>query len=180
MRVYRVFPRLPNAAPSDPGGALFRASGGSSRIDNPHLYRVLYVSREPECAISEIFGAVALWREEMLVHRDGSRYALAAIELPDDRPIWNMDDVKHLALLRLKPTDVIRRNLSKTQSWAASVWQLNKYRGISWWSYYNSDWTAYGLWDVDDAAVTEVLPLKLTMPAVRTAAAAIVRPVSAK
>jgi hypothetical protein len=180
VKVYRAFPHDPNAAPIDPGGALFRATGGASRIDNPDLYRVLYVSREPECAIAEIFGAIAVWREEMLFHRDGNRYALAEIELPESPPIWDMNDARHLALLRLRPTDVIRRNVMKTQTWAARVWEFKKYRGISWWSYYNPDWTAYGLWDIEDAIVGEVLPLKLETPALRVAAAAIVRPISTR
>jgi len=180
LTLYRVFPWDPSAGATEPGGALFRAFGGSGRIDNPALYRVLYAAREPECAVAEIFGAFAPWRNEMLVHRDGRPYALAEIELRTRTPIWDMNDARHLSILRLKPTDVIRRNLEKTQAWAARVWELGKYRGISWWSYYNPDWTAFGLWDVRGAAVTEVLPLTLATPALQAAAAAIVRPISAR
>jgi hypothetical protein len=178
VRLYRVFPHDPSAAPNDPGGAFFRAAGGPGRIDNPDLYRVLYAACEAECAIAEVFGDFAPWRDEMLAHHRGVRYALATIDLPDTPPIWDMNNAKHLALLRLKPTDVIRRNLVKTQVWAARVWTTKQYRGISWWSYYNPDWTSYGLWDIKGAVITDVLPLTLETPALRAAAAAIIRPIS--
>jgi hypothetical protein len=174
VRFFRVFPFAPDAAPKFPGGALFRPRGGSGRIDNPSLYSVLYAASEPECAIAEAFGDLAIWREEMLM-RNEFRYALATLAVSGRLPLWEMDDTQHLEMLGLKPSDVVRRERTKTQAWAARVFAMKRYRGISWWSYYNPDWKVCGLWTIANVRIEAVEPLSIDSRVLRASAASIVR-----
>ncbi len=178
MRLYRAFPYNSRAATEDPGGALLLSGGGTSRIDNPQLYHTLYAAFQPECAIAELFGAVAVWNAEMLVHANGDPYVVATIQIPDDPALWNMDDAKHLAMLRLKPSDVISRDREKTQAWAARVFAMRAYRGIRWWSYYTPLWTSSGLWDLSGAEVQGIERLSIDSPVLLLAAETIVRVIS--
>lgn len=96
MTVYRLFPYDESAAPNERGGALFVPPGGRNRIDNPRSYSVLYVAANPEAAIAETFGRLAVWTPETFLHGSGRSYALAAYEIPDDLAIFNLDDVDAL------------------------------------------------------------------------------------
>ncbi len=180
MNLFRVFPYDSSAAEDQPGGALFRPIGGLGRIDNPALYRTLYVSDAEECAVAEQFGTIPVWHPEMLVHASGSRYALATLEAPDSLAIWDLNDTTNLRELDLTPRDVATRNRKKTQAWAARVFELHKYVGISWWSYYNPDWTAFGLWSSRRIKIVSVRSLELRDIAIIDASKAIVRSLSLK
>ena len=81
----------------------------------------------------------------------------------------------------LRPTQVIERNRSVTQSWALKIFQERttagdrKWYGVRWWSFQRPQWRVYGLWEVTPDCV-EVQPLTLTHPAVADSAAALARP----
>jgi hypothetical protein len=179
--VYRVFPYDEGAAPTDRGGALFvPPSSGLGRIDNPDLYDVLYVARTADAAVAEVFGRLALWRPQTFVHGSGWPYALAAYNLPDDRRTFNLNDVDALRSIGVtRPSDVVTRDRTKTQSWAATVFAMKRYVGAEWWSYYNPDWPVLGLWDRSDlAAIGPPEIISATSPTVQRAAESIVRQIT--
>jgi len=178
VTLYRVFPYDPSAAPTEPGGALFRPSGGRGRIDNPTLYRTLYAGNEPECAIAELFGAYAVWDAAMFVHSSGLHYSLATLKSSGALSVWNMNDTEHLAQLELHPTDVIVRDRDRTQQWAARIFEMHRYSGISWWSYYGPQWQSCGLWDLSGIQEVVVTALSIDDSIVRNAANTIVRTIS--
>lgn len=149
MRLYRVFPFDAGAAPTDRGGALFvPPPSGFARIDNPGLYDVLYTSANATAAVAESFGRLAVWRAETFMHGSGLPYALATYEVPDDLPVFDVNDVDALKSIGVtRPTDVITRDRALTQAWARTIYGLGRYAGIVWWSYYKPEWPVFGLWD---------------------------------
>jgi hypothetical protein len=147
MRLYRAFPFDAEAKPSEPGGALFAPRGPAGRIANPKLYTELYVSSSAAGALSEAFGRLDTWTEEMLALRDRP-YALATYELRDDRAaVCDLDKAARLLAYDLHPSEVVAGDRSVTQAWAARVYSSGKWAGISWWSRYNSRWRSLGLWN---------------------------------
>jgi hypothetical protein len=149
VRLYRVFPFDSGAAPNSRGGALFvPASSGFARIDNPDLYDVLYLSANPQAAIAESFGRLAVWRPETFVHGSGLPSAIASYDAPDDLPVFDLNDIDALKFIGVtRPTDVVTRDRAKTQAWARTIFVGGAHAGASWWSYYQPDWPILGLWD---------------------------------
>ncbi len=181
MKLYRVFPYDTGASPNDGGGALFvPAPSGSSRIDNPDLYRVLYAATEPQGAIAETFGRLAVWRRATFVHSSGRPYALATLEAPDELQLFDLNDVETLQRIGIaRPTDVVTRDRTITQAWARNIFELGGFSGARWWSFYNPDWSIAGLWTHDRVTLVRS-PQILTAegPIIREAAATIVRQVT--
>jgi hypothetical protein len=148
VKLYRVFPYDKSVAPSERGGALFVPPGGHNRIDNPDLYRVLYAAANPEAAVAESFGRLPIWTPETFVTASGHPYALATFEVANDIAILSLDDIDALRELGItRPSNVVTRDRTKTQSWARAIYESGRYAGVSWWSYYGPDWTVLGLWD---------------------------------
>ncbi len=151
MKLFRVFPYEPNAAPNEKGGALFVPGSTAGRIANPDLYRELYLSLQPEAGIAEAFGRLSIWHPADFVRAGGSPLALAAYELPDDAPIFDLDSVKALASLGIeRPSEVVIRNRKITQRWARRIFERGIHIGVRWWSYYDPAWTSVGLWNIAD------------------------------
>jgi hypothetical protein len=180
VTLQRVFPYDHRAAPIDPGGALYVPSAsGLSRIDNPDLYDVLYVTRDPAAAVAEAFGRYDLWQAATFVHSAGLPFALATYDLADDVRILDLNDVDALKSIGVtRPTDVVTQDRSKTQAWARAIFVAGGYAGVQWWSFYNPDWPIIGLWDRTRLDI-RAMPVILTPAsvAVLDAAAAIVRQV---
>lgn len=181
MRLYRVFPYDAGAASNDRGGALFvPPASGRSRIDNPDLYDVLYAACDQHAAIAETFGQLAVWRRETFVHAGGRPYALATIDAPDDRALFELNDVDALRSIGIaRPTDVVTRDREITQAWARTIFERGGFAGARWWSFYNPDWPIVGLWD--HSRLTLAHPpeiLAVGGPLVLEAAAAIVRQIA--
>lgn len=178
--LFRVIPYDESAAPNDRGGALFVPAGGANRIDNPNLYDVLYVATSPEAAVAESFGRIPLWTPETFVHGSGRPYRLAAYAVSDDLELFNLDDVDALKTIGVThPSSVVTRDRAKTQAWAKTIFELGRYAGASWWSYYSPDWTVLGLWDrsaVNVIGTPEILTA--TRRLVKDTAAAIVRQIA--
>ena len=146
--LYRIIPYDQNAAPNDRGGALFVPAGGANRIDNADLYDVLYVATTPVAAVAEAFGRIPLWTPGTFVHGSGRPYRLVKYEVPAGLALFNLDDVDALKTIGVThPSSVVTRDRAKTQAWARTIFELGRYAGASWWSYYSPDWTILGLWD---------------------------------
>jgi hypothetical protein len=170
VKLFRVFPQIPGAVPTDRGGALYvPPSSGFARIDNPALYDVLYVAHDPAAAIAEAFGGRDIWRPATFIHTIGGHanpYALATYELPDGTPIFNVNDIEALRSLGVtRPTDIVTRDRATTQAWAQTIFNAGGYVGVQWWSFYNPEWPVVGLWDragLALAATPEILTTSST------------------
>ena len=176
MRLFRVFPWDPHAVPTEPGGALYVPPGGSGRVDNAALYRVRYASSDPAGAVAEGFGRFPMWDASMLVHANGNRYAIAVYELASHARLFTLDDPAHLALLNLKPSDVVRRDVKRSQSWARTIYDMGNWDGISWWSYYGPQWQSVAIWNIELMTLASAPePLTIASAPVHEAATSIVR-----
>lgn len=183
MLVYRVFPYLPAARPGEPGHPLYQhrpQRGG--RIDHPD-YHVWYLSRQPEAAVGETFGNLAVWDRSMFSFPllPGSQRALGVFRLPDDLRLLDLDDPRVLVELGLRPTQIVTRNLAVTQQWGHRIWSqrdphdpsLRRWQAITWWSYHRPTWEVLGCWLTPE--FDHVEEIDLGHVAVREAAAALHR-----
>jgi hypothetical protein len=175
---YRCFPFDAGTAAHEAGGALFvPPSQGLWRIDNADLYDVLYLSERPEGAIAETFGRYSIWRAATFTNAAGQAYALARYALRGDASVVDLDDAGELVRLRLKPSDVVSRDRTKTQLWAREIYLENRGIGVGWWSYYEPDIHTFGLWDVSAIALDgKPVVLGIDHPDVRATAERISRP----
>lgn len=179
MQLFRVFPWLTSARAGEPGHPLYappHQRGG--RADNPDHYRTLYLSSAAAGAVAEAFGTYRWWTEEMFLRPDlpGSAYAVATYGIPDAAPICDLDDASALARLGLRPSEVVTRDIGKTQRWALRVHQERRWIGVRWWSYYDARWHSYALWDRSALSLAEVERLHLDHPAVVEASDVLRRP----
>lgn len=176
--LYRVLPFHAKAAPDEPGGALYVPSQGGGRLDNPELYAVLYLSDAAPGAIAEAFGRFPEWSPAIVAGSPGlpgSVRAIASYRLPDDAPLCDLDDPDVLRDLRLRPSDVVSRDYSRTRSWARRIYEQRLWVGVRWWSYYDPRWASVGLWELKELTLQEVRPLRLNDPALIEASRTIVR-----
>jgi len=146
---------------------------GTGRIANPTLYDELYLAATPTCAIAETFGRRDMWSDTMLDHRHG-RYAIATHEL-DSAKICELDDAQMLLGLGLRPSRVVTPQRDATQEWSARIYRIGGLDGISWWSFYNSDWTSYGIWNTANLRHMSTRALTVSDPDFVEAADAITR-----
>lgn len=181
---YRVFPQLPRARLEEPGGALFIPPQGGGRLDNPDLFRVLYLSDSAAGAIAEAFGRFPEWTASMLAGSPslpGSHHALAQYSIPPQLNICNLDDARQLLELDLRPSEVVSRVYETTRGWARRIFAMQRepsgvrWKGVSWWSYYDPRWKSVGLWDTRSLRVEAISRLNLDHPALHEAAGVITR-----
>ena len=105
----------------------------------------------------------------MLLRR-GLPLALAAIELPDDSELIDLDDPVVLRRRRLRPSVVATRERTITQPQALAAYRDTEAVGLRWWSIHESLWANYTIFDragprlavqdvrvltLDDSAVVE-------------------------
>lgn len=176
--LYRVFPYLPRAASGEPGHPLFIPPQGGGRLDNPEHYSVFYASDAEAGAIAEAFGRFIEWTRVILDGSPalpGSLRAIAHYRLPETARICDLDDPAQLLALGLRPSDVVSRDYSATRDWAKRIYQSGSWAGIRWWSYYDPQWTSFGLWDIGALSVEDVRVLRLDDAAIREASRTIVR-----
>lgn len=181
MLLYRVFPWSRTAPATEPGHSLYVPEPqGAGRADNAGRYQALYLSSAPAGAVAEAFGSLKLWTPRMFLRPDlpGSVRALAAYVLPDDAPVFDLDDARALASLGLRPSQVVTRDRQVTQRWALAIYERRRWIGLRWWSYYDASWYSYALWNI--AALRPqpeaVQPLDLDHPAVVEASEVLRRP----
>jgi hypothetical protein len=182
-RLYRVFPYLESARSDDPGGALYIPPQGGGRIDYPGNYSVLYLSDSAAGAAAEAFGRFAEWTPAILEGSPslpGSARAMARYQLAEDARICDLDDPQQLAALELRPSDVVTRDYARSRAWARRIHEQGTWAGVRWWSYYDSKWASFGLWDLAGLAVEEITLLTLEDPALQEASRTIVRRIVTK
>jgi hypothetical protein len=176
--LYRVFPYLVSAKKSDAGGPLYFAQQGGGRIDNGSAYSVLYLSDAAEGAIAEAFGRFPEWTSAILQGSPslpGSAHVLARYRLAEHATVCNLDDPRRLLALGLRPSDVVSRDYIRTRAWALRIYEQGKWAGVRWWSYYDSVWSSFGLWDIAHLTLDEVNPLSMDHPALLEASRTIAR-----
>jgi hypothetical protein len=173
--LHRCFAWNERAQPDQPDSPLWfpRVFQGDSRHDNPDVYGCLYLT---DREVSGVVEQLARFRGQRLIAqmlvRRGLQLAVAAIELPDDAELIDLDDPVVLRRLRLRPSVVATRNRSITQPQALGVYWETNATGLRWWSTFESLWMNYTLFDRGRArlALQEVRPLSLDDAAVVEAA----------
>ncbi len=178
MKLFRVIPYDELAAPHDRGGVLFIPGSTDGRVANPDLYRELYLAAQPEAAIAETFGRLAIWKPIDFIHATGRPYRLVTYSFPPDTLVLSLDNTSTLLDLGIiAPTDIVTRNRATSRAWARTVYLRGTYDGVSWWSFYNPDWTSLALSSLAHLAPSPTTPevLTTTHPLVENAAKIIVR-----
>ena len=176
--LHRVFPYVAAAAGDEPGGAVYVPSQGGGRLDNPGIYSILYLSDAPAGAIAEAFGRFPEWNQAILAGTPslpGSARAIARFHLPDDARVCNLDDPALLQKLGLRPSDVVSRDYTRSREWARRIYEQGKWFGVRWWSYYDSQWASFGLWNISRLKLEDVKLLRLNEPAFLDASRTIAR-----
>jgi hypothetical protein len=137
--LWRLVPWRAQAAPTQPGGALWfpRELQGLGRHDNPDRYGCLYVSEDAVSAVAEAlapFRASGVFAQGMLV-RAGMPLALARLDLDDREPLVDLDDPRVLVRSGVRPSRVATRARAVTQAYAMRLFdELPDAVGLRWWS----------------------------------------------
>ncbi|HXH24169.1 MAG TPA: RES family NAD+ phosphorylase [Vicinamibacterales bacterium] len=151
MILHRCFAWNVHARPAETDGPLWfpRIYQGEGRHDNPDLYGCLYAA---ERAVSSVVEQLARFRGQpmsrSLLVRRGLPLAVAALELPDDLPIVDLDDPKTLGRERLRPSVVATRARAVTQPQARRIFERHAAAaGLRWWSTLESSWINVTVFD---------------------------------
>jgi hypothetical protein len=173
--LYRCFAWNERARPDQPDSPLWfpRVFQGDGRHDNPDVYGCLYLT---DREVSGVVEQLARFRgqgliESMLVRR-GLPIAVAAIEVPDDADVIDLDDPVVLRRRRLRPSVVATRERAITQPQALAAYRETDAAGLRWWSIHESLWANYTLFDRARPALEaqDVRALTLEDPALVEAA----------
>jgi hypothetical protein len=122
---------------------------GEGRHDAPARYGCLYVSEEPVSAVVEELAALAgneLDAGDLV--RSRLPLALAALRLPDDAVLVDLDDPQVLAAEELRPSDVATAARGASQAAAVALHERHPEAvGIRWWSTFEPAWANVTLFD---------------------------------
>jgi hypothetical protein len=148
--LHRCFAWNERARPDQPDSPLWfpRVFQGDGRHDNPDTYGCLYLTDREASGVVEQLARFRGQRliEPMLVRRE-LPLALAAIELPDDADLIDLDDPVVLRRRRLRPSLVATRERSLTQPQAFGVHRDTEAAGLRWWSIFESLWANFTIFD---------------------------------
>ena len=150
MILHRCFAWSRRARPGQPDSPLWfpRVFQGDGRHDNPDAYGCLYLTDREASGVVE---QLARFRGQRLIApmlaRRGLPLALAAIELPDEAELTDLDDPAVLRRRRLRPSLVASRERSVTQPQALAVYRETDSAGLRWWSIFESLWANYTIFD---------------------------------
>jgi hypothetical protein len=177
MTLWRLLPRVPDVAPSNPSGALWfpRELQGAGRHDNPDRYGCLYISESPASAIAEAlapFRGTGMLSPEMLL-RAGLPLVLAQLDLDDDSQLVDLDDPRVLIRTRLRPSQVATNVRAVTQAYAVRIFDEHPaVVGLRWWSTLEASLANITLYDraADALRLVDVEELTLEQSATREAA----------
>jgi hypothetical protein len=123
---------------------------------------VLYACASALTAVAESFAfEPSPWDARILYRADDLQYHLATLEIPDDHAVCDLDDPQSLLDRKLRPSQVITRDRTTSQAWALRIFQEERWSGISWWSFYDPDTFAVGLWRLDRADLMATRPLTM-------------------
>lgn len=159
MRLWRVLPWDPPAAPDQPGGALWvpRAFQGTGRHDAPERYGCLYLTEDAVAAVAETlapFRGTGGLGAELLV-RAGRQLALAELVLDADALLIDLDDPAVLAGEALRPSIVATSRRAVTQAYARQGFERHPdAAGLRWWSTLEASWIHVTVFDRALAALT--------------------------
>ncbi len=137
----------------------------------------MYASDSSVGAVGEAFGNHALWTPQLLAGPPGladSTRALATLTVSAE--VLDLDDPAVLLERGLRPSEVVIRDLTRTQAWALRMFGERRWGGVRWWSRHDARWSAAGIWDRDGIDVENVAGLTLDHPAVIEAAEVLSRP----
>jgi len=165
--LHRCFAWRSGARPADPDGALWfpRPFQGDGRHDNPEVYGCLYLTDREASGVVE---QLARFRGRPLVPalllRRRLPLALAAIELPDDEELIDLDDPLVLAGNDLRPSRVATRTRTVTQPQALALYERHeRAAGLRWWSSFEALWANLTLFDRAQRALRVVDLRRLTV-----------------
>jgi hypothetical protein len=148
--LHRCFAWNERARPDQPDSPLWfpRVFQGDGRHDNPDAYGCLYLTDREASGVVEQLARFRGQRliEAMLVRRE-LQLALAAIELPHDAELIDLDDPVVLRRRRLRPSLVATRERSLTQPQALAAFHDTEAAGLRWWSIFESLWANFTLFD---------------------------------
>jgi hypothetical protein len=175
--LWRLLPRERNAAPTDPGGALWfpRELQGAGRHDNPERYGCLYVSESPVSAVAEAlapFRGTGALSPPMLL-RAGTALVLAALQIEDESHLIDLDEPRVLTRTRLRPSQVATNARAITQAYATRIFDEHPTAvGLRWWSTIEASLANLTLYDraADSLQLVGVEELTLEHSATREAA----------
>jgi hypothetical protein len=148
--LYRCFAWNERARADQPDSPLWfpRVFQGDGRHDNADVYGCLYLTDREASGVVE---QLARFRGQRLIGpmlmRRGLPLALAAIELPDNAELIDLDDPVVLRRRRLRPSLVATRDRSVTQPQALAAYRDTDAAGLRWWSIFESLWANYTLFD---------------------------------
>lgn len=133
------------------GGPLWipRELQGDGRHDNPDVYGCLYVSDREAAAVVEQLARFrgSRFRSQMLLQQ-GLPLALAAIELPDDRELLDLDEPRVLVREDLRPSLVATYDRAITQPQALDLYRRHPdAAGLRWWSTHEAQWANFTIFD---------------------------------
>ncbi|QIK62069.1 RES domain-containing protein [Leucobacter viscericola] len=182
LRLFRCYPRVSGARKGKPGHWSFVPPHQvHGRWDNSDLYDSWYFSRTQVGAIAESFYNKQRWIPEVFLTPTGSPRAIAEFSYQGAMPL-NLDDAATLLELRVRPSEVVIRNLNRTQALARSVYQGGDEvgGGLSWWSSQVPSETSVVLWGAEGAPppglkLVGIQALSTEHPAVIEAAAQLYR-----
>jgi RES domain len=174
--LYRSFPLLPGARPSEEGGPLFvpRFLQGHGRHDNPDRYGALYLSHSPESVVAELLRYL---RRHDVSNTDllseNRPYSLVAIEDDKVKDLLDLDDPRSLSKRELRPSGVATHNRELTRRMALDIYEEGV-PGFEWWSTIEASWINVTLF-VDRAlpslrVAEDIEALTVGHPVVRSAA----------
>jgi len=174
--LFRCFAWDEAARSRSPGGPLWfpRAFQGDGRHDNPGVYGCLYLTdREESGVVEQLAGFRGSRFVPAMLRRGGFPLAVAAIDLPYDRELLDLDDPRVLGRERLRPSLVATRSRATTQPQALALYERHPAAaGLRWWSTHESQWANYTLFHRARTALRlrTVRPLEADDPAVAAAA----------
>lgn len=151
MILFRCFAWDRSVEASARGGALWfpRPLQGQGRHDGPERYGCLYVSEDPVSAVVEQLAPLAGTRlEERDLVRTGLPLALAALSLPADARLVDLDEPLVLAGEALRPSLVATLDRARSQADAALLHERHPdTAGLRWWSALEPRWANVTLFD---------------------------------
>jgi hypothetical protein len=139
---------------------------------------VLYLADSAAAAIAEAFGRFPEWSEALMAGSPsltGSVRAVARYRLSESQAVCNLDDPQRLVALRLRPSEVVTREYTRSQDWALKIYRQGHWAGVRWWSYYNPAWSSFGVWNTEGLVVDDISKLGLDDPDLKLAATTIMR-----
>ncbi len=129
-------------------------------------------------AVAEAFGRFVTWSPDVLdIPGQAPTGTVKALAKYRGNPVvLDLDDPSALLEWSLRSSQVVSRDKESTQQCARAIYDGESHAGVSWWSYYDPQWSSTGLWDISSLNVAvEPVALTLNHPAVQDAASLIGR-----